>query len=368
MASQAPQRFDASLPLERAWGLPSCCYLDPAWAEAERRHIFGQTWQAVARVDQLASPGDFVTVDLAGEPIVLWRDHEGSLRAFYNVCRHRAAVLLSEETGKLAHVRCPYHGWTYDLAGNLRGTPEFDGVADFRRDDFGLVPVAVDVWGPIVWVHLGLPVPLHAYLAPLPEQSARLGLETLRFVERRTYHLACNWKVFVDNYLDGGYHIPPVHPELADCLDYRHYQTTVAGFTSLQCGPLTSGQGLRPGDRAYYWWVFPNFMINAYRGVMDTNWVVPLDAGRCRVVIDFYFAETEGEAARSFMAESIALAERIQQEDIAICEAVQRGLASRSYTAGRFSVRREAAVYHFHRLVHERLTVQQAAEGPTSAG
>src|SRR5262249_13806833 len=160
---------------------------------------------------------------------------EGVLRAFANVCRHRAARVVCADEGRATRLRCRYHGWTYDLAGRLRGTPEFDGVADFRREDNGLAPLAVAAWGPLVSVHPGPdPVPLAEYLAPLPERAAPLGLERLHFAARREYRLACNWKVFVDNYLDGGYHVNTVHPGLAGVLDYSQYRTEVAGNTSVQ--------------------------------------------------------------------------------------------------------------------------------------
>jgi choline monooxygenase len=192
---------------------------------------------------------------------------------------------------------------------------------------------------------------------------AGLGVDQLRFVERRQYELACNWKVFVDNYLDGGYHVNTVHPGLAGVLDYSQYRTEIAGNTSVQIAPLkspdTDGAGatgkVRTGISAYYWWIFPNFMVNLYQGVMDTNLVLPRGPERCRVVFDFYFADTEGARAREYIAQSVAVADEIQQEDVGICEEVQRGLASRSFDTGRFSARREAAGYHFHQLLAQRL-------------
>jgi choline monooxygenase len=352
--------FDPDRPLERARTVPSLWYHDPEIYAAECRAVFGGTWQAVGRTDQVAEPGSFFTADLAGEPLAIVRDGDGVLRAFYNVCRHRAACVLTAPQGKATRLRCRYHGWTYDLAGRLRGTPEFDGVADFRREDNGLVPVAVATCGPIVWVHLGSEPPrLESFLAPLPERTVGLGVERLRWVARRDYILACNWKVFIDNYLDGGYHVNTVHPGLAGVLDYSQYRTEIAGQTSVQISPLRPADRaddrataqVRTGDAAYYWWVFPNFMLNLYQGVMDTNLVLPLGPDRCRVVFDFYFADTEGPEAERFITDSIAVAERIQQEDVGVCEEVQRGLASRCYDTGRFSVRREAGGYHFHQLL-----------------
>jgi choline monooxygenase len=246
------------------------------------------------------------------------------------------------------------------MAGRLRGTPEFDGVADFRREDNGLAPVAVAEWGPFVWAHLGTPErSLEEFLAPLPDSPAARLMQGLRWHGRQEHDLACNWKVFVDNYLDGGYHINAVHPALAGVIDYSQYRTDVHAFTSVQSGPLKpSGDDartatVRTGERAHYWWVFPNLMLNVYAGVMDSNWVLPLGPGRCRVVFDFFFADGLTDAYR---AESLAVAHQIQLEDGGICEAVQRGLSSRSYDTGRFSVRREAAGYHFHRLLARQLT------------
>jgi choline monooxygenase len=357
-------RFDGALPLERARTIPASWYFKPDIYEAERRVVFGGTWQVVGRTDQVAEAGSFLTADIAGEPILVVRDTEGVLRAFVNVCRHRAAPLLCQPEGKVTKLRCRYHGWTYDLAGRLRGTPEFDGVADFCREEQGLSPLAVATWGPLVCVHGdGQMDSLTDYLAPLPTRTADRGLDALHFVERREYELACNWKVYVDNFLDGGYHVNSVHPGLAGVLDYTHYRTEVFDLTSLQSSPLqqpgptdSAAVGrVRTGDMAQYWWVFPNFMMNIYAGVMDTNLVLPLGPNRCRVIFDFYFARTQGEEAMQFVRDSIAVSHQVQREDVQICEEVQRGLASRSFDTGRFSVRREAAGYHFHQLLARKL-------------
>ena len=354
--------FDLSCPLERARTIPSNWYFDPEIYAAECCHVFGGCWQAVGRSDQVARPGTFLTAEIAGEPILVVRDGEGVLRAFYNVCRHRAALVVNEPEGKASRLRCRYHGWTYDLTGRLRGTPEFDGVVDFCKDDNGLTPLAVDTWGPLVFVHQPprRSESLTQFLDPLPRRTVGLGLDQLNFVARREYEVACNWKVYVDNYLDGGYHVNTVHPGLAGALDYAHYRTEIEGNTSVQISPLkqsadpTVGK-VRTGENAYYWWVFPNLMMNLYQGVMDTNLVLPLAPERCKVVFDFYFADREGEEAERYMAQSTAVAHQVQLEDMGICEEVQRGLKSRSFDTGRFSVKREAGGSHFHRLLADAL-------------
>lgn len=369
MAAGPPEQtepFDADQPLQRAWTIPSRWYTDASVWAAERRAVFGKHWLVTGRAGQVERAGQFFTAEIAGEPLLVVRGDDGGeprLGAFYNVCRHRAARVACEPEGTATRFRCRYHGWTYDTSGALRGVPEFDGVADFRREDNGLVPVAVDSWGPLVFVHLGeLAMPLAEFLAPLPERLRPFRIESLEFVERRTYDLACNWKVFVDNYLDGGYHVNTLHRSLAGVLDYKSYRTEVFGHSSVQSSPMrqpdagrdeTSAASVRRGSEAAYWWLYPNFMLNVYEGVMDTNLVLPLGPDRCRVVFDFYFAPSgdDSAAAACFQAESIAVAERIQAEDVDICEDVQRGLGSRSFTAGRYSVQREIGVYHFHRLL-----------------
>jgi choline monooxygenase len=357
------EQFDASLPLARARTIPSQWYLSPEVAAIERHGAFGESWQLAARGDQLEAPGSFVTASIAGEPVVLVRDGRGVLRAFFNVCRHRAACVVTEPAGTLRRLRCRYHGWTYDLAGQLLGTPEFDGVDDFRKEDNGLLPLAVDTWGPLVFVNLSATHPsLAEALSPLPERMGGLG--SLRFIERRTYELACNWKVFVDNYLDGGYHVNSVHPSLASVLDYSEYRTVCAGLTSVQTSPLLapevrdSGDAVstvRVGEMALYGWAFPNFMVNLYGGVMDTNVVHPLSPGSCRVEIDFYMSTLESFDSGRVARETVEIGHQIQLEDVGVCEDVQRGLASRSFDTGRYSVRREMAVHHFHQLLATRL-------------
>jgi len=347
-------RFDPSLPLEHARTIPAAWYFDREIAELERRTVFAG-WQAAARCDQVLGNGSFATADIAGEPVLVVRDDAGFLRAFHNVCRHRAAPLMTEPCGQVAKLRCRYHGWTYDLAGRLRGTPEFDGVCDFDRADNGLVPMTVAEWGPFVWVHDGMTAsPLAEFLKPLPQMTEGAGMNRLRWSARKEYELACNWKVYVDNYLDGGYHVNTVHPELAGVLDYVQYRTELFANCSVQTSPLVPDErigSVRSGTTASYWWVYPNLMLNLYDNVMDINLVLPLGPDRCRVIFDFYFAEQ----CEEFIQESISVADRVQQEDMLICEQVQRGLQSRSYDVGRFSVRREAGGYHFHRLLAAQL-------------
>src|SRR5262249_790255 len=138
--------YDADASLENAWTIPAPWYVDPRLHALERRSVFGG-WQMVGRLDQVAEPGQYFTAGVPGEPIVVGRGRDGTLRGFFNVCRHHAAVVMTEPEGHASTLRCPYHGWTYSLEGELKGTPDFDGVCNFDRGRNGLVPVRLETWG-----------------------------------------------------------------------------------------------------------------------------------------------------------------------------------------------------------------------------
>ena len=349
--------YDDLAPLDRAHTIPASWYVDERVAELERQNVFGRTWQVVAHVDQLRRVGDFVTAELVGEPLVIVRGSDNHLRAFYNVCRHHAAAVVMEEQGTAAIFRCPYHGWSYGLDGALKGAPEFEGVCSFDRLQNGLLPIRLETWEQFVFVNLDPEAaPLAGFLGRLAKRVAPLNIGALHFFEHRTYRLKCNWKVFVDNYLDGGYHVPHLHKGLNSVLDYKHYTIENEDRYCLQSSPMVAStddaatSATRTGDRAWYFWQYPNFMMNLYNGYMDTNLVLPDGTDRCMVIFDFYFSDVS-EAAAERNRQSIAVGERVNDEDVGICEAVQRGLRSRAYGAGRLSVRREAGEHLFHRLL-----------------
>jgi choline monooxygenase len=308
-------------------------------------------------VDQLEKPGQFVTANVAGEPIVVVRGNDSVLRGFFNVCRHHAAAVVTEPCGQASILHCPYHGWNYGLDGALKGMPEFDGVKNFDREKNGLVPVKADIWEGFAFVNLDpQAMSLKDFLGGLVKRVAPLGLSKLHYFDRRVYDIHCNWKVFVDNYLDGGYHVPHLHKGLNSVLDYKQYTIENEDRYCLQSSPMVSGTEdaatatTRKGDRAWYFWQYPNLMINHYQGYMDTNLVLPIDVDHCRVIFDFYFAEVD-QAHSEYNQQSVAVGARVQEEDLGICEAVQQGLKSRTYRAGRLSVRREAGEHLFHRLL-----------------
>ena len=350
--------YNAAAALPDAHTIPASWYTDPRIAQLELQNVLSRAWQAVGRAEQVEKPGQYVTASVAGEPVVAVRGSDGKLRAFYNVCRHHAMTVMNEPCGHAQHMRCPYHGWTYNLEGQLRGMTEFEGVCNFDRAQNGLVPIRVETWENFVFVNLDPhAASLEEFLGALVGLAKPLGFGGLHFVERRSYRLNCNWKVYVDNFLDGGYHVPHMHKGLNSVLDYTNYTIENVDRCCVQSSPVAvdksseaSAAATRKGDRAYYFWQYPNFMLNWYQGYLDTNLVLPLGVDRCEVIFDFYFGDTR-ESQMPYIRESMGVSERVQQEDIIICDGVQRGLSSRAYQAGRLSVRREAGEHLFHRLL-----------------
>ena len=336
--------------LEYAATLPSRFYTDADVLALENRNVFGRTWQLAGNAAQVAEPGQFFTTVVADEPLLVVRGNDGVLRAMSNVCRHRAGPVARGE-GKRPVLQCGYHGWTYSLDGRLQTTPEFDGVRDFDRAGCVLPQFRVEVWNELLFVNLDRGAePLTDFLGQLLEDMPPHDYRGFRLAHRKTWELECNWKVYVDNYLEG-YHIPIVHPGLFRELDYPNYRTDVKRNYSIQIAPTRRPERLRGDDAVRYFWIFPNLMLNVYADNFSTNLILPLGPNRTATLFDWYFREPE--SVRRQIDETVAFSDEIQIEDIDICEAVQRGLRSRTYDTGRFSPRRENGVHHFHCLYEQ---------------
>src|SRR5438270_1388409 len=191
---------DDQAPLQKASTIPAPWYVDERVAELERLSVFSKTWQLVARTDQVKSPGEFVSTTVAGEPIIVVRGNDGTLRGFYNVCRHHAAAVVTQRCGQAQLLHCPYHGWNYGLDGSLKGMPEFDGVKNFERQQNGLLPIQAAVWEKFVFVNLSPQTSsIEDFFGGLVKRVAPLQVARLHYFDSRTYDIHCNWKVFIDN-------------------------------------------------------------------------------------------------------------------------------------------------------------------------
>ncbi|GLJ26961.1 hypothetical protein SUGI_0527890 [Cryptomeria japonica] len=362
------KEFDPSVPVEKAVTAPSSWYTNPAFLSLEMERVFSRGWQAVGVLGQVENPHDFFTGSLGNVQFVICRDGSGDLHAFHNVCRHHAALVASDSGRKSCFV-CPYHGWTYGLDGVLQKATRLGGIQNFNVNDFGLLPINLAIWGPFVLINLdnkdttsemeNSMVVGNEWLGSSSEILASAFInQNLQHIARREYTINCNWKVFCDNYLDGGYHVPYAHGGLAAGLNLTSYSTTLFEKVSIQSCQSAKLEGKenfdRLGGNAVYAFIYPNFMVNRYGPWMDTNLVLPLGTSKCQVIFD-YFLETSQQNDKAFIERSLQESERVQIEDISLCEGVQAGLMSPAYNSGRYAPQVEMAMHHFHCLLHKDL-------------
>jgi choline monooxygenase len=369
-----PLHLDVNERIECAQTLASRFYTDPAILAIERARIFHRTWQLVGTLAQpcgevngaprtIADAESYFTAEIAGEPVIVVRDKQGALRAFSNVCRHRAGP-IALGSGCKNVLRCQYHGWTYALDGRLIGTPDVEGVEFFDRSSMGMVPLRVETWEQFIFVNFDSDAPpLSKFLGQIPKQAAGFEFAGLQFAERRDYLIDCNWKVYVDNYLEG-YHIPIAHPGLMKEIDYANYRTDTFRYHSQQFAPIRAVKENDRGERFYapaksglqealYFWIFPNLMLNIYPDNISTNLIVPLSQDKTLTIFEWFFQDVKSPDSQARIARAIAFSEEVQQEDILLCSNVQKGLRSATYDRGRYSVKRENGVHHFHMLLGE---------------
>jgi len=258
------------------------------------------------------------------------------------------------------------------MDGALLTTPEFEGVECFDRSSVRLPAVRVATWAAFVFVNLFPEGPgLLEILGGLKEQTSHLNFERMRLYKKVDYEVACNWKVYVDNYLEG-YHIPLVHPGLFREIDYAAYRVETSAYHSKQHAPVRRRAGseslyrrnLKDGaePEALYYWVFPNLMLNLYPDNLQTNVILPLGHDRTLTRFEWFVSDEHRPGLEEEFARSMAFSDEVQKEDIAICEAVQTGLRSGTYRSGRYSVLRENGLHHFHGLLHRCLQAGRLSE------
>lgn len=340
----------AEEPLARAKTIPSAWYVDPEFHALDRNAVMARTWQYVGPASRVAEHGDFMSDVIAGNPVVIVRDKEGELNGYFNVCKHRGGPLAMEECGHAKVLQCKYHGWTYLLDGSLRGVPRFDRTELFDKKDFGLDAVAVQEWQGMIFACLEPQEapPFDEVIAGIEERISPMDLSALKFDQRDRYSVKANWKVYVDNYLEG-YHIPLVHPDLMGVLDFRSYQTVMKEHYSLQFSPFRDEDNIygAPGEEAFYYFVYPNIMFNILPGRLQVNRVDALTHATCSTVFDYYYLNPDPER----IEQDRQFSDQVQDEDIDICQRVQAGLESRAYDQGRFSYDLEGGVHHFQQCL-----------------
>jgi choline monooxygenase len=351
---QSPHETASFMSIESASTLPAANYCCEKQFAQETSHLFRKSWQYVGALSETMEAPSVQPYDLHSIPVVITKDKQNHLNAFYNVCRHRGGPLC-KQAARQRSLRCHYHGWTYGLDGRLGGTPKCESLAAFKHENFSLKSIQHTTWNGLIFLNPNVEASkFENDFAGLPARTCPIDFKDLRFFHRHSYKARCNWKVYVDNYLEG-YHLNMVHPELAKILDGEQYQTVVGQNWSLQWSPLKQndfGYGSAPGE-AHYYFLFPNMMLNILPGRMQVNIVIPISVDQCEVVFDYYYFPTpEGNAPLQSNSD-FEFSDLVQKQDIAICEDVQRGLQSGGYESGRYAPSEEQGLYHFHQMYRQ---------------
>jgi phenylpropionate dioxygenase-like ring-hydroxylating dioxygenase large terminal subunit len=347
--------------------LPASWYADEEIFRVEQKRIFQRYWQYVGRADQVAGPGDYFAARAGTVPIAVVRDRAGDLRAFVNVCRHRAHEVVQGE-GNRATLQCPYHAWTYSLDGTLRTAPRADREPGFDKEELSLLPVQVAAWGPFVFANVDADAaPLAEALGVLPELVAQSGVDVdaLRFRERSSSELAANWKVVVENFLEC-YHCAVAHPSFSSVVDVDPdaYRLEIDGLVSSQFGPVRRaavGNGKKiaydprgEAEEGHFHFLFPNFALNIMPGRANVSVGPVIAAGPERTLrfLDYFFA---ADVPDDLIGDMLEFDAQVGREDRGLIESVQRGLRSEMVERGRLMPESEKLIAHFQRLVHDAL-------------
>jgi Rieske 2Fe-2S family protein len=344
--------------------LPRESYICNDVYAAEQERIFAALWNCVGRASCLAHPGDYFVRTIAGESLIVVRGHDGALRAFFNVCRHRGTQLCTDPSGRFGHViQCPYHAWTYTTEGGLVGAPHMQDVAGFDKAAYSLHAAAVAECDGFVFVCVApSPPPFMEWFAPMADRLRRFGLAALETGHHAEYDIGANWKLVFENYSEC-LHCPVIHPELAARLPYEsgandliagpflggymkiadpHQSATMSGRW---CAPvLSDALDVDERRRAYYYSVMPNLLVGLHPDYVNYYLLTPLAPDRTRIDSEWLFrkpacgagAQESGEFNPS---DAIAFWDLVNRQDWQIIERSQRGIASRRYVPGPYSPR-----------------------------
>jgi choline monooxygenase len=353
------KKWNPNIPINNATTPPSTWYIQPEFLTLESKSVFFQNWIPVGRIEQLKEKGSFISGNILGESYIVIRDLQNQLKAFFNVCRHHATRLISQDCGKIntGEIVCPYHGWTYTLEGNLKKATQIRGIENFNSKNNSLFPIHVQTFGLWVFIHLGLEPQWTLEKCSLLEKMLyETNYQDLKYYISKTYTVNCNWKIFIDNYCDGGYHVPYLHKTLNSQIEMNSYKTILDEKFSIQTcsGKKNINDEMlknKINENTIYAFIYPNFMINRYRDVMDTNTVIPISIDKTLVHFDFFFKDIDSKEAKDYINYSLKISDKIQQEDADISSLVQQGIESSSFDVGRYAPNVEQAAHHFHKLL-----------------
>lgn len=331
-------------------------YTDPKILELEYEKIFYKNWLCVGRSAQISEKGRYIILNIGRESVIILRDSEGELKGFYNVCRHRGTRICEKMEGKFSKsIQCGYHGWTYDLKGNLIGVPNMDAVTGFKKDDYPLHPVALKEWEGFIFINLeDKPINFDSTFEPLTERLKPWGISELLVAEKKEYMVNGNWKLVIQNYCEC-YHCPILHPELAKIHHYLggrndFYEGPILGgymdFNEDKGSITTSGElcclpldGVKDGDlnRVYYYSIFPNMLLSLHPEYIMYHTVVPIGLDKCKVTCSWLFAKDVVESGKFNTKDAVDFWDMTNNQDWKISELSQLGIQSSKYSPAPYS-------------------------------
>lgn len=338
--------------IENSYTIPSEWYYTDEIFNLEKKTIFNKSWHLIGSKSKIPNPGDTIIYEVLNNPIIIVRQEDYSVRAFYNVCQHRGGPIVRENCS-VKFLQCKYHGWIYEIDGSLKKVRDFSEVKNFDKGDYALKSIDVKIWMDMIFINFCKNALFNLPFENIKGHIYPLNISSYKYHSRVSYNIKSNWKTYVDNYLEG-YHIPFVHPKLNKLIDYKSYQTELFDNYSLQWSPLKSE--LSPykktkalSDKAFYFTIFPNLLLNIAPGRLQTNIVEPQSPKSCTVHFDYYFEDLNDKS----IVDDFNFSEEVQQEDIQICQEVQKGLESNGFDKGRISKKSEKGLHHFQSILRK---------------
>ena len=322
--------------------------------EEEHQKIFSKHWVLVGHDAEVEKPGDYFVREVAGESIIVVRDKNDVVRAFYNVCRHRGTRLCEEASGHASAIQCPYHAWTYGLDGRLVGAPHMDEVRGFDRNDYSLWPIKVGVWEGFIFVNLANDaMPLEEWFASLSGKFSPWNVADLRSARRIEYDVRANWKLIFENYAEC-YHCPGVHPQLQRVSPYDSAENDLregpflGGFMKINAGKSLTMSGnacaafvgkIENLQQVFYYSVFPNTLLSLHPEYVMVHQLWPQSPARTLIICDWLFHPDAFVRPDFNPEDAIEFWDVTNKQDWHVCELSQQGIASRAYEPGPYSSR-----------------------------
>ena len=342
--------------------LPQRYFVSPQIFADELQKIFATNWVLVGHQSQLAKPGDYFLAEVAGESLIVAKDQRSTIRAFYNVCRHRGARLCEEQTGHTGAIQCPYHAWTYAMDGRLLGAPHMDETPEFNKAEYPLKPARLGLWEGFIFLNLADASPerggytsLEKWFEPLDGKFSPWNLATLRSAKRIEYDVQANWKLMFQNYSEC-YHCLGVHPELSKISPYDSAENDLTegpflgGFMRIASGKSLTKSGnacALPvgnfGDEdfrfVFYYSIFPNMLLSLHPDYVMVHQLEPQSPERTLIFCDWFFNPEAFKRSGFDPDDAVEFWDTVNKQDWHVCELSQQGISSRAYEPGPYSAR-----------------------------